>query len=62
VLLCIEAKWVAPDIVNEDLTGAGEAFPHIYGPLNTSAVLQVVDFPPGEDGTFSLPQSARSLL
>ena len=48
-------KQIPADIVYEDCYQCGQAFPHIYGPLNKEAVINVVDFPPNPDGTFSLP-------
>ncbi|MBF6560618.1 MAG: DUF952 domain-containing protein [Candidatus Binataceae bacterium] len=60
VLLCIdEARLVAP-LKYEMPRGAGDAraavsFPHIYGALNPSAVIRVIDFPCAPDGSFLLP-------
>ena len=54
VLLCIDPAAVQAEIRREG--PAPEArFPHIYGPLNLDAVVQVVAFPPQADGTFRLP-------
>jgi uncharacterized protein (DUF952 family) len=55
ILLCIDPALVEADIVYEDCYESGMAFPHIYGRLNTNAVIKTVDFPPNEDGSFSLP-------
>lgn len=54
ILLVIDAHKVQPEIKYE-LAANGGSYPHIYGPLNTSAVTQTVPFPPNSDGTFTLP-------
>lgn len=56
MLLVIDPDRLTANVVYEDLYNAGQAFPHIYGPLNLDAVIKVVDFPPEEDGTFTLPE------
>jgi uridine phosphorylase len=55
VLLCIERERVNASIVDEDCYETGQRFPHIYGPLNRDAVMQVLPFPPDVDGNFYLP-------
>ena len=44
--LAAELRWEAAD---------GDEFPHIYGPLNLSAVDSVTDFGAGGDGMFHYP-------
>ncbi len=55
ILLCIDeervqapVKWEAAD---------DHLFPHIYGPLNRDAIVDVIDFPRKGDGTFLAPPS-----
>jgi len=55
ILLCIDAGRVTAPIKYEDLNGEGMLFPHIYGPINTDAVNNVVAFRPNPDGTFRIP-------
>lgn len=54
VLLSIEPSKVRPEVRYEK-SEAGEPYPHIYGPLNTEAVVKVLSFEPSKDGTFKLP-------
>ena len=51
VLLHIDPARVRPPVRLEPADGS--LFPHIYGPLNLDAVVDVQEFEPGEDGTFS---------
>jgi uncharacterized protein (DUF952 family) len=52
-----ELRWEPPahPTRQTDQRPAEEVFPHIYGPLNTDAVLRVIEFEPDSDGRFSLP-------
>ena len=58
VLLVIDEHKVEPEIKYED-AGNGKLYPHIYGPLNTEAVINVVDFVPQTDDSFTLPESVK---
>ncbi|MGD9494283.1 MAG: DUF952 domain-containing protein [Bacteroidales bacterium] len=62
-LLCIDENKLKSEIKYENPTGGGQhdpsvgnLFPHIYGPINISAVIKVVDFSPNETGMFELPK------
>jgi uncharacterized protein (DUF952 family) len=57
-LLVIDPDEVGPEIRYEESDDGG--FAHIYGPLNTDAVVEVVEFP-REDGRYVLPRRLRSL-
>ena len=55
VLLWIDPTRLVHEVRWEDTTGAGERFPHLYGPLELEAVTAVLPFEPGPDGRFCLP-------
>ena len=55
VLLCIDEARLTSPVRCENLQGGKQLFPHVYGPVNLDAVMEVVPFPPREDGTFALP-------
>jgi uncharacterized protein (DUF952 family) len=58
LLLVIDAGLVAAEVRYEEVPGAELPFPHIYGPLNTGAVLAAVPLRAGPDGTFAFPPEA----
>ena len=48
-------KWEPPDGTPPPGVPAGESFPHVYGPINLDAIVQILDFDPEPDGHFKLP-------
>ena len=58
VLLVIDPERVRSPIWYDDVPGEPTPYPHIYGPLNTDAVVEVRPFAPGPDGQFRGPTPA----
>jgi uncharacterized protein (DUF952 family) len=53
VVLVIDTGLVRAPVRYEDVPGADAPFPHIYGPLNTDAVVGVRPLPAGPGGEFT---------
>jgi uncharacterized protein (DUF952 family) len=60
LLLSIDSEKVESELKYELV--AGENYPHIYGPLNLDAVLQVFEFEAGADGKFQLPAELTATI
>lgn len=55
VILRIDPELLEVSVIYEDCYDLGEQFPHVYGPLRRAAVTEILSFPPGRDGQFTLP-------
>ena len=56
VLLQIDRLKLSCNVIDENLEGGQELYPHIYGPLPmAAAVTGIIDFPCEADGTFKFP-------
>jgi uncharacterized protein (DUF952 family) len=53
IVLVIDASRVKPGVRYEQVPGFSQPFPHIYGPLNTDAVVETVRLEPDPDGGYS---------
>lgn len=52
ILLCIDPNLLESELISEDLNGYGEEFPHIYGKINTEAIVKTIDIHRSADGLF----------
>jgi glutathione S-transferase len=59
VLLTIDPERLRSELRYEAVPGWGEPFAHVYGPLNTDAVIRVSPFEPGPDGSFAFDGETR---
>jgi len=60
LLLVIDVSTLGENIKYEEDSESGEKFPHIYGPLNTNAVIDKIDIRAEKDGTFDVGFSSNS--
>ncbi len=60
-LLVIDTERLVSAVCDEDPDGIGMTFPHIYGPLNLDAVVEVRPYERGTDGRWpDVPAQAVS--
>ena len=55
LLLEIDCTKLAAPVIEENLSGGPDLYPHIYGILNLSAIQAVFHFSCNDDGTLTLP-------
>jgi uncharacterized protein (DUF952 family)/ribosomal protein S18 acetylase RimI-like enzyme len=60
VLLEIDPARVPARVVEEDLSGSGQRYPHVYSGLPMTAVVAVHRLTPGAEGRFTLPREVTS--
>jgi uncharacterized protein (DUF952 family) len=56
--LTSECLFEPPSLIpdNQQNIPAENMFPHVYGPVNLSSVIKVIDFPSDKNGNFMLPE------
>ena len=56
VILVVESSTIGSSLIEENLEGGTELYPHLYCPLPINSVVKTVAFPCNEDGSFVLPE------
>lgn len=59
VLLEISRAKLSCAVIDENLEGGADLFPHVYGRLPMTAVTRLHPFPCGADGRFDLPDALK---
>jgi len=62
ILLCVETNLVESEIKWEDFDGLGRKYPHIYGELNTAAIVCTYPFLRNNKGVFVLNDELKVLI
>ncbi len=57
----LRSKVLDEEAADERFQGRGDTYPHIYGPLNMDAVIDVQDMERDEAGQFLMPAQYESL-
>lgn len=55
VILVIDSSKIKDGLIEENLEGGAELYPHFYGLLPIDAVIDAIAFPCNADGGFDLP-------
>lgn len=55
ILLTIDPQRLKSRVVDEPVAGTDEEYPHIYGPIDLEAVVEVTPLAERPDGTLALP-------
>ena len=56
VILVIESSKINSSLIEENLEGGIELYPHLYSVLPIQAVIRAIAFPCNADGSFNLPE------
>ena len=60
VILVIESSTISSSLVEENLEGGTELYPHIYCSLPIDSVIKAVAFPCDAEGSFKLPEELET--
>ena len=50
----------APPSSEVGMVPNAESFPHVYGPIDVEAVVEVIELPADDDGAFTAPPALRN--
>ena len=56
VILLIDSSKIKVGLIEENLEGGTELYPHLYGVLPVDAVIEAIAFPCNAAGSFTLPE------